>query len=102
MQPFTGLHNFHGTEYKFIIYLNPAPSLEQRNGYMTDFFQGKNRSDAFVYDTHCVIGGISYDYHFIQEGSELLFVAREAPGMYDILSCFWGPNFMLGTDKVEV
>jgi hypothetical protein len=101
MKPFTGIRKINGEETEFIIYLDPS----RKYGYLTDFFQNKNRLDAFIYDDKCVIDGITYDYHFKKSDDELLFVAKECVNIYDLkyfLNCYYGSNFMLASDRVSV
>jgi len=98
VKPFTGIHNEYGLKKKFIIYLDPANT----DGYLTDFFQDKVRSDAFVYENTCVIEGITYDYRFVHKNDELFFIATERYRFYNFLTYLFGPGFMLGSDKMEV
>jgi hypothetical protein len=101
---FTGIKNDFGTETKFRIYLD----LTKTSSYTTDFYIENKRSDAKIDPEkgQLTLGENVYDYYFKTEGDEILLVATEEldtlDNMFNYLFCRSKPNFMLGTNKMEV
>ena len=105
---FSGIKNDFGTETKFMIYLDTDENETKTAPYTTDYYYDNKRIDAIVDPTQnqFTVGDVTYDYHFKTEGDETLLVATEELDMLDnvitYLFCRTRPNFMLGTNKMEV
>lgn len=101
---FTGIKNDFGNETKFMIYMDLTKTI----AYTTDFYIENNRFDAKIDPEkgQLTLGENVYDYNFKNEGDEILLVATEEldtlDNMFNYLFCRSKPNFMLGTNKMEV